>query len=651
MPDSAVKIYLDMEGIPDEGYVYLIGLLVVENGSERHYSFWADSRDQEADIFEQFLAEVTRHENFVIFCYGSYERIFLKRMRQAANRKKPVDRVLAALINTLSIIYPHLYFPTYSNSLKDIGGYLGCSWNDPSLSGIQSIALRKRWEVSHDDQLKQKLIEYNLEDCAALKQVSNFISSIGKTGPSVVDNGDTQPTPDIALAESINPLPEEHEWFRKNKLIPDFEAINRCAFFDYQRENVYVRTNDNLKQLFVKKGRRNAKQYFTSRSTNLRVKVRCKKCPHCNSTDVRESKRGPMHFRCERDLRFSKKGVRCHITKYWSRQYRCQNCGRRFLPVRLKNRTRIRKYTHAFQSWALYLHIVHRLSFNSIHELAWELFGVQIYHGELYSFQGILTKYYKDTYQQILARIVAGMVLHADETSAKLQGDTGYVWVLATMLDVAYLYHSSRDGDFIQQVLAGFRGVLVSDFFAAYDGVNCVKQRCLVHLIRDCNDDLLANPWDEELRELIDQFAQLLRSIIATVDQHGLQNRYLARHRADVDRFFTVLASANFNSEVAEQYRKRFLKYRGELFAFLEYDSVPWNNNNAEHAIKQFALYREISEGVMTESGLRDYLVLLSIEETCRYRGQSFLRFLLSGEKDLYQYLEQVRKKRPLTST
>ena len=121
-----MKIYLDMEGIPDEGYVYLIGLLVVENGSERHYSFWADSKDQEAYIFEQFLAEVIRHDNFVVFCYGSYERTFLKRMRQAANRKKPVDRVLAALINTLSIIYPHLYFPTYSNSLKDIGGYLGC---------------------------------------------------------------------------------------------------------------------------------------------------------------------------------------------------------------------------------------------------------------------------------------------------------------------------------------------------------------------------------------------------------------------------------------------------------------------------------------------------------------------------------------------
>jgi hypothetical protein len=284
----------------------------------------------------------------------------------------------------------------------------------------------------------------------------------------------------------------------------------------------------------------------------------------------------------------------------------------------------------------VYLHVVHRLSFDSIHELVWELFGVQIYHGELYSFQSILAKYYRRTYRQILARIVAGAVLHADETSAKLRGDAGYVWVLATMLDVAYLYSPSRDGDFLRQVLDGFRGVLVSDFFAAYDGVDCAKQRCLVHLIRDCNDDLLANPWDEELQQLIDQFARVLRSVIATVDHHGLQSRYLVRHRADVDRFFTTLAPGSFNSEVAERYRKRFLKYRGELFAFLEYDNVPWNNNNAEHAIKQFARYRVISEGLMTERGLSDYLVLLSIEETCRYRGLSFLRFLLSGEKDLW---------------
>src|SRR5262249_16468052 len=65
------------------------------------------------------------------------------------------------------------------------------------------------------------------------------------------------------------------------------------------------------------------------------------------------------------------------------------------------------------------------------------------------------------------------------------------------------------------------------------------------------------------------------------------------------------------------------------------YDGVPWNNNNAENAIKRFAYYREDTVGVMKEPGLEDYLVLLSLCHTCRYRGISFLKLLLSREHDI----------------
>ena len=121
---SPVRIYLDMEGDPDEGYVYLIGMIVAQGDSETTHSFWADDKEQEYRIFEEFLAEVGRFENFQVFCYGGYERAFLMRMRKQAKRKGPVDKVLKALVNTLSLIYSHIYFPTYSNGLKDIGAYL-----------------------------------------------------------------------------------------------------------------------------------------------------------------------------------------------------------------------------------------------------------------------------------------------------------------------------------------------------------------------------------------------------------------------------------------------------------------------------------------------------------------------------------------------
>ena len=47
-----------MEGMPDEGFVYLIGLVVVQGDTEKRLSFWADGKDQEADIFQRFLDEV-----------------------------------------------------------------------------------------------------------------------------------------------------------------------------------------------------------------------------------------------------------------------------------------------------------------------------------------------------------------------------------------------------------------------------------------------------------------------------------------------------------------------------------------------------------------------------------------------------------------
>src|SRR5207244_6237690 len=71
------------------------------------------------------------------------------------------------------------------------------------------------------------------------------------------------------------------------------------------------------------------------------------------------------------------------------------------------------------------------------------------------------------------------------------------------------------------------------------------------------------------------------------------------------------------------------------LFTFIRHDGVPWNNNNAENAIKRFAYYREDTVGTMREAGLRDYLVLLSLCQTCRFKGVSFLKFLLSRQKDI----------------
>src|SRR5512135_1006516 len=88
-----------------------------------------------------------------------------------------------------------------------------------------------------------------------------------------------------------------------------------------------------------------------------------------------------------------------------------------------------------------------------------------------------------------------------------------------------------------EPLLHGFAGVLVTDFYPAYDSMGCAQQKCLVHLIRDLNAGLLENPFDEEFKHFAFEFGRLLRSIVTTIDGHGLRRSHLAKHRREVDHF------------------------------------------------------------------------------------------------------------------
>ena len=210
------------------------------------------------------------------------------------------------------------------------------------------------------------------------------------------------------------------------------------------------------------------------------------------------------------------------------------------------------------------------------------------------------------------------------------------------------MYKPSREAGFLQELLRDFKGVLISDFYSGYDSLDCPQQKCLIHLMRDFNDDLMSHPYDGEFKALAARFGKLLRSIVDTIDKYGLKKRHLHKHKAAVARFFRELAACVYRSDLAEGYRQRLVKNEGKLFTFLDHDGVPWNNNNAEHAVKTFAYYRRITDGRVKADGLSAYLVLLSIYQTCKYRGVSFLRFLLSGEDDVETYCQRGRrKKRP----
>ena len=632
-----VHIFFDIEGIPDRSFNYLIGALICTPNSETQHSFWAETPSQEVAILNNFLGLVETHEHFHIFHYGAYDVNFLKQMREKTELTETIDKILQNSTNVLSLIYGHIYFPVYSNGLKHIAPLLGFSWSDNYASAINSIVWRNEWEKNKKTADRQRLITYNSNDCAALKVVTDFIYAIGNTDNKFADGNliDIK-NQQISYLKNDTMLTYNHpDWGSPQFKIEEFDYINRCSYFDYQREKIYLHTNKNIAKQQAKK---------TTHPKWIRptkqIQINCSACPYCGNTNISKCKGGMRRRKCL-DLNITKMCVKRVVKEHAAYKYHCGKCNRDFFPEQYM---KMFKYGHSLKSWAMYEYVAHRATFKGLEETFRELFGLPVYSQHIQVIKRIMASYYQETVKGIRKRLLAGSILHADETPIKLQrGGKGYIWVFTNMEEVLFVFTRSRDGGFLSTMFEGFSGVIISDFYAVYDWAHCEQQKCLVHLIRDFNNELLRNPFDEEYKELVAEFGLILRRIIATVDRYGLKRRNLAKHQRDVDKFFSKLEGQYYRSEIAKSAQERLIRYKGRLFTFIKYDGVPWNNNNAEHAIKKFAHYREVVNGHVTES-IADYLVLLSIHQTCKYKEIQFLKFLLSGELDIGSYRERNTK-------
>jgi predicted RecB family nuclease len=632
---SGTPVYLDVEGLPDRDFYYLIGLRVGADGDAIQYCWWADNGDGEKRIWNEFIDTLSRLRNPQLVHFGNYETTFLKRMCKRYG-SPPAGSIAAIAIddalNLLSLIYARIYFPTFSNGLKEVAGYLGFRWSNSLASGLEATVWRYRWEALKDPRQKQALLNYNREDCEALELVSNRLTELHRKASAGLQSqySDVVSTSDMKRESPFG--------FKRNEFVlPEMEIINKAAYWDYQRNRVYVKSpgGSTCKR----------KRYVSSRRAikpNVTIKYpRPASCPTCRSRLV--YRHGKTH-RIVIDLKFMRYGIKRWVVRHIAQRYRCVSCKSTFYPTNRSWTTK--KYGQHLIAYAIYQTIELRIPQSRVASGMNQLFGLSISRRTTNRFKIDTAQTYRRTYEKLLKRLCKGSLLHVDETIVSVMGKNSYVWVLTSMEDVAYVYAPTREGSVIQTMLKRFSGVLVSDFYTAYDAIKCPQQKCLIHFIRDLNNELLNYPYDGGLRQLVEDFTCLLKPMVETVDRRGLRKHFLRKHRISVDRFYDRLARGYGASEVASKLVGRLQKNRHKMFTFLEFDGVPWNNNNAEHAVKAFASLRRVMEGPTTEKSIRDFLILLSLCETCKYKNVDFLDFLLSGLTDVGKFASRRGRRR-----
>jgi len=76
------------------------------------------------------------------------------------------------------VVRPKTEWPTRDFSIKTLASFLGFSWRDPNPSGAASIEWYHRWTESGDPEIRQRILDYNEDDCVATRVLLDGIRKL-----------------------------------------------------------------------------------------------------------------------------------------------------------------------------------------------------------------------------------------------------------------------------------------------------------------------------------------------------------------------------------------------------------------------------------------------------------------------------------------
>ena len=198
-------------------------------------------------MWRDFLEVLSDVDNPVLIHYGSYESLFLNRLskRYGETLKDSASALaIASRLNLLSFIFGTIYFPGYSNGLKDCAKSLGYRWTVPDASGALAVRWRLQWEKTRDPTAKESLKKYNAEDCEALQCLTEFVSSLSRPTAELTQTNQ----PSVVKIESL----PRHALFKFRKVpfqISELETINEAAYWNYQRQRILGNSSHRLRNM------------------------------------------------------------------------------------------------------------------------------------------------------------------------------------------------------------------------------------------------------------------------------------------------------------------------------------------------------------------------------------------------------------------
>jgi transposase len=258
----------------------------------------------------------------------------------------------------------------------------------------------------------------------------------------------------------------------------------------------------------------------------------------------------------------------------------------------------------------------------------------------------------------ILTKIRSGSVLHMDETRLRVLHENGkkkdgqsWMWCAAGYGEatpagdpggklIYFHYGGSRSLAVAQALLGTFKGVLMSDAYAAYNTPaarhGITQAACMAHVRRYYIEAAKVQPHNEAIQKVLAYIKELYHVEADQADSR-LEDRLEARQKRSkpimdafwkyvIEQYRTAIPSSTFGTALSYT-----INVWERLLVYLDNPLVPIDNNLVENAIRPFAVGRKNWLFSDQDAGAEASAVFYTLIETARANTMEpmpYLRFL-----------------------
>lgn len=438
-------------------------------------------------------------------------------------------------------------------------------------------------------------------------------------------------------------------------------------------------------------------------------------CPACEKS-LKGINPFDHHDHYLRDFEKLKRGMQLVYIRHVIYRYKCPHCGK--IVSKYFGRLKNARYGIGMIAFVLHERLARGGSWEGIKFTMNHVVHTPACVPTIAAFIEWIKKYedeMRTVYEAFVEAIKKSPFAHVDETGLPLDGKNWWLWCIVATQVVLYLPSDTRGSDAIKDVFHEYKGILLSDFWTAYNKLDAEQQKCLEHAVRELRKISLKEletrdkavkqlERDDEVKEQdlnasvsppkkrgrpTKPPAPLAKEERKALEEKKAQCEKASRQATQFVDFFKnawnkeghpmsaftpvakrmrtaeaetllkaliakIKADGPANADI-ERLIERFEKYAPCLFTYLDHPDIAPDNNAVEREIRPFVVQRKISGNFISPEVMHMYAKHLSLYRTCKRNKVNYedviLPFLKGDTDDVLILLGLKPAKPPLVIT